>query len=534
MTERTRRAKQFLEKVLPAGGVEAVLAEPGPALESIAEGAELASPEREVVRTTLEKLASDRDLSPEEEFALEAIIIPDQRPAIDVVRGDFRVKHPLWTHYGAEPIRSRLRKVLPSIGRIEVSGIPSLPYGGTGFVVGRGLLMTNRHVAGLFASGVGRDGLRFRSGIRAGVDFKRERGSSETQFLRVRGVLMIHPYWDMALLEVAGLSARNPPLVLAAEKPERLAGRDVAVVGYPAFDPRNPADVQHKVFGGVYYVKRLQPGKLGRRRTVRSFERHVPALTHDASTLGGNSGSAVVDAASGAVVALHFAGVYLDANFTVPAWELARDERVIEAGVRFAGTARGDAEVREGWWSAAEGVAEPIEEEEVERPTPNTGDDSFAEPGVDRTAPEMELEAVAPWRVAKSLLALRRQVNEKYPRRSKASDGTIGDAAHATRNSDHNPWVKDGGTGVVTAMDVTHDPANGCDAGALAEAIRASRDKRVKYLIYDRRIVSSYKEGAVAAWTWRPYGGTNPHTKHVHVSVLAKKSAYDSEAPWPV
>ena len=148
--------------------------------------------------------------------------------------------------------------------------------------------------------------------------------------------------------------------------------------------------------------------------------------------------------------------------------------------------------------------------------------------------PAIELEAVTSWRVAKSLLALRRQVDAKAPRRSKASDGTIGDAAHATRSSDHNPWVRDGAMGVVTAMDITHDPANGCDAGALAESIRASRDARVKYIIWNRRIASSSVIGGVAAWTWRPYSGSNPHSKHVHISVQPEKAAFDSEAAWAV
>ena len=68
------------------------------------------------------------------------------------------------------------------------------------------------------------------------------------------------------------------------------------------------------------------------------------------------------------------------------------------------------------------------------------------------------------WRVAKSLLKLRDQINAHAPKRSKKSDGYIGDAAHASRSSDHNPWVKDGKMGVVTAADFTHDPAGGFDA----------------------------------------------------------------------
>ena len=126
---------------------------------------QLLSVEQKVVRSTFEKLKTGQELSPAEQFALEAIIIPDKRPAIDIVNGDFEVRHPLWLHYAADPIKSTLRKVLPSIGRVEVSGIPGLPYGGTGFVVGLGLLMTNRHVAELFSSGLGRDRLVFRPGI---------------------------------------------------------------------------------------------------------------------------------------------------------------------------------------------------------------------------------------------------------------------------------------------------------------------------------------------------------------------------------
>ncbi|HEY8214169.1 MAG TPA: hypothetical protein VIG36_08590, partial [Methylocystis sp.] len=118
------------------------------------------------------------------------------------------------------------------------------------------------------------------------------------------------------------------------------------------------------------------------------------------------------------------------------------------------------------------------------------------------------------------------------PQRSKASDGTIGDAAHASRSSDHNPWVVDAGTGVVTAFDVTHDPENGCDAGQIAEAIHASRDVRVKYIIWNRRISNSSKIGAAEAWTWRAYTGTNPHNHHCHISVQPEKALYDDTRNW--
>jgi hypothetical protein len=94
--------------------------------------------------------------------------------------------------------------------------------------------------------------------------------------------------------------------------------------------------------------------------------------------------------------------------------------------------------------------------------------------------------AAASWRAAKSLLKLRDQVNARFPGRNKDSDGTIGDTAHcghAGATSDHCPSIHDGSVGVVTAIDITHDPAHGCDAGQLAEVIRVSHDPRVKYII---------------------------------------------------
>ena len=132
------------------------------------------------------------------------------------------------------------------------------------------------------------------------------------------------------------------------------------------------------------------------------------------------------------------------------------------------------------------------------------------------------------WRVAKSLIRLREQINEMAPDRSKASDGTIGDAAHASRSSDHNPWVKDGNIGVVTAMDITNDIAHGCDAQALVDALVTSRDPRIKYIIWNRKIVNS----RIQPWVWRNYTGVNPHTKHFHLSVLPEKASYDATETW--
>jgi peptidoglycan hydrolase-like protein with peptidoglycan-binding domain len=126
------------------------------------------------------------------------------------------------------------------------------------------------------------------------------------------------------------------------------------------------------------------------------------------------------------------------------------------------------------------------------------------------------------WRLARALEQLREQINLEHPNRSKKSDGTIGDAAHAASLSDHNPDA----FGVVRALDVTHDPAHGVDIATLAEQLRASRDPRIKYVIANRRIFAG--NAGPQPWVWRPYAGSNPHTSHVHVSVRSGTAGDDA------
>ena len=169
------------------------------------------------------------------------------------------------------------------------------------------------------------------------------------------------------------------------------------------------------------------------------------------------------------------------------------------------------------------------------------GDDSHNDPDEDlRLGPsESAPEAAPSWRVAKALLILRDEVNRKAPNRNKSSDGTIGDARHCDGGgtSDHCARIRDAGVGVVTAIDITHDVVNGCNAEVIADTIRGRQDPRVKYIIWNRRIANSAPIGGQPAWAWRPYTGSNPHDKHVHISVKSIKegqSGYDSSTPWGI
>lgn len=132
--------------------------------------------------------------------------------------------------------------------------------------------------------------------------------------------------------------------------------------------------------------------------------------------------------------------------------------------------------------------------------------------------------------LAPALVALFKEADRLWPNRSRISDGTLGDTAHASRTSDHNPKAPNP-PGWVDAADLTDDKANGCDADLLARHLVASRDPRVKYVIWNGTIVKSYTDSnGVAAWTPQPYTGPNAHEKHTHISVTPEGRADTS--PW--
>lgn len=134
------------------------------------------------------------------------------------------------------------------------------------------------------------------------------------------------------------------------------------------------------------------------------------------------------------------------------------------------------------------------------------------------------------WRLARSLDTLRSEVNGFAPTRSKASDGTLGDPAHASRASRHNP----NRYGVVCALDLTHDPAAGCDIHAIARRLVQDPHPELEYVISNAE-VAKRRNG----FRWEPYTGANEHRKHAHFAVGTGPDSdplppYDSTLTWGV
>ena len=122
------------------------------------------------------------------------------------------------------------------------------------------------------------------------------------------------------------------------------------------------------------------------------------------------------------------------------------------------------------------------------------------------------------WHLAPSLAVLRSEINAAWPNRSKVSDGTIGDAAHSARVSDHNPNSRRS----VNAIDITR---SGIDPARLISV--AITDSRVNYVIHDRQIWSRSR-----GFVPRRYTGANPHTGHVHISIRQARDAEQDTRPW--
>jgi peptidoglycan hydrolase-like protein with peptidoglycan-binding domain len=120
---------------------------------------------------------------------------------------------------------------------------------------------------------------------------------------------------------------------------------------------------------------------------------------------------------------------------------------------------------------------------------------------------------IKPWHLAPSLAALRAEINSRWPGRSTASDGTLGDARHLRTRNSHNrvgdpTGPEFGTTGAVHALDIT---AAGIDTSTVLDAVIG--DPRVWYVIFDGRIWSR-----TYGWAARTQVG-DPHRTHIHISL---------------
>lgn len=252
----------------------------------------------------------------------EAIILRYGRPSLLIRNGTFEVPTTDTWRVRLYPSKRKLDAAIRSVGRVEVNDL-STPYLGTAWIIADGIAITNRHVAADFARRQAQ-GYEFRTSptgraLIADVDFHEEVASATPFESDVVEILYLAEDTDsapdVALLRVKPRDRRPlpPPIPLFDGNPTEQ--QLVAAIGYPAQDTRDPVSDQVRIFGNKFEVKRLAPGRVTEILNAGVF-------SHDCTTLGGSSGSAVIDVSTGTVLGLHYAGIYREANYAVSATTL--------------------------------------------------------------------------------------------------------------------------------------------------------------------------------------------------------------------
>lgn len=281
-------------------------------------------------RDATEKLlneGSGASLTPEEEMALEAIAIADgSRPALLIQNDSINPTDAKAAEWADElrDYEAAIRAIAPSVGRIDSNG----RHVGTGWIIRPGYLVTNRHVAQLLSKERAAQHLVLDPLSNPTICFGCEareatpRPRYTIKEILFNGAEYIDPQatslarLDLAVLrldpkDLGKLPPALPSGMIAAA--EIASGRDLYALGYPGPTSQSslPQKTLLRLFGEDVSVKRLSPGEIDFGLGGIKGDTAKRTLTHDATTLGGSSGSAILgfdDLGKPKLVGLHFGG----------------------------------------------------------------------------------------------------------------------------------------------------------------------------------------------------------------------------------
>jgi len=294
----------------------------------------------------LRKLDDDGEnavLTKGEAFGLEAVIESDgSRPVLFLQDGSINLDAPelqgslsaRWK-YDAARFLGGIKKVAASVGAVQLPAFGNKRFG-TAFVIAPGLVVTNRHVleeAAQLVNGV----WQWRYAVE--VDFSGEYQRPSESCFPLGEVVFVGPdpinrrinfsNLDLAVIRVSGDLANLPAPLSFEGTVDRVAVRDdrqppIYVVGFPAQPLLEPGkagnaapragheyeEILEKLYKNRFGSKRWAPGLVEAGAGQLAGDTRKWIMSHDASTLGGNSGSCVVDFGETGerVVGVHFGG----------------------------------------------------------------------------------------------------------------------------------------------------------------------------------------------------------------------------------
>ncbi|WP_109106245.1 S8 family serine peptidase [Azospirillum sp. TSO35-2] len=292
--------------------------------------------------SALAKLADpgvpDHAMSREDIGALEAVIIADgSRPSFLLRDGLAPASHPflgIWAddiatfRYGLQPIAK-------AIGRVQPEGGHASRFIGTACLVdaGKGLMLTNYHVVDdarrKFGVPMTVQGNRLTVHGGLEIDFEGESGKLNRNRFNVVEVILPEGYGrgfgslDAAVLRIEPVNATSAMPTMAiplSANPNFITGGSptLCTIGYPGPPPKSTGTsgtvdwsfVTATLFGNLFGYKRLAPGRFTQQLGDDPRDTLGIAISHDATTFGGASGSFVIAWKDGAspAFALHFSG----------------------------------------------------------------------------------------------------------------------------------------------------------------------------------------------------------------------------------
>jgi endonuclease G len=136
----------------------------------------------------------------------EAIVMAVGYPSLLIRNGEYEEpKDAVWRSR-LNPNRSIIKGVIRCVGRIDLKGHPNRKWAGTSWLVDQDVMITNRHVAVLFAEMRQNRSPQFMQGVQAFIDFNEEIDAREQVEHLIRSIVHIEPMdskVDLALLRLS-------------------------------------------------------------------------------------------------------------------------------------------------------------------------------------------------------------------------------------------------------------------------------------------------------------------------------------------